>query len=306
MRKYGDPAKVDAVLERVRMELAVYEASPTGSIPLRPELAALRQRLYKLDNKVKHEFKRDAEAPLRHCVHSLVEKTWQELQPAWMADLVQQQQQLLLPAAGLQLPLPPMPLPLPAMSATVSNRQQQLPPLSLPLFSAGVAEPVRTGGPQDMRTGSAAPAAGGVGNSAPLTLATLLAESLPLPPGLLLPMPALPLLPPLPQPLQPPPLLLVGAGPATQQAQHQQLPAQAQQAQQQGQAQQATAQAEPSSPEACSMLRPAAQPPRAPLPPSMLGLPHALAAGPAASLRVPAPPLPGPLTAVAKGGVSPC
>ena len=30
MRKYGDPAKVDAVLERVRMELAVYEASPTG------------------------------------------------------------------------------------------------------------------------------------------------------------------------------------------------------------------------------------------------------------------------------------
>jgi hypothetical protein len=30
MRKYGDPAKVEAVLERVRMELAVYEASPTG------------------------------------------------------------------------------------------------------------------------------------------------------------------------------------------------------------------------------------------------------------------------------------
>ena len=30
MRKYGDPKKVDAVLERVRMELAVYEASPTG------------------------------------------------------------------------------------------------------------------------------------------------------------------------------------------------------------------------------------------------------------------------------------
>ena len=120
MRKFGDPAKVEAVLERVRMELAVYEASPTGacrgavcavvmdgwgeggeesscacgggqrhvltaaaasrprtntlphpaprhchrlptpagSIPLRPELAALRQRLYKLDNKVKHEFKR--------------------------------------------------------------------------------------------------------------------------------------------------------------------------------------------------------------------------------------------------------
>lgn len=33
---------------------------PAGSIPLRPELAALRQRLYKLDNKVKHDFKRDA------------------------------------------------------------------------------------------------------------------------------------------------------------------------------------------------------------------------------------------------------
>ncbi|KAI7838067.1 hypothetical protein COHA_008150 [Chlorella ohadii] len=65
MRKYGDPAKVEAVLERVRMELAVYEASPTGSIPLRPELAALRQRLYKLDNKVKHDFKRDAAAPLQ-------------------------------------------------------------------------------------------------------------------------------------------------------------------------------------------------------------------------------------------------
>lgn len=32
MRKYGDPAKVDAVLERVRMELAVYEASPTGEL----------------------------------------------------------------------------------------------------------------------------------------------------------------------------------------------------------------------------------------------------------------------------------
>lgn len=31
MRKYGDPAKVEAVLERVRMELAVYEASPTGA-----------------------------------------------------------------------------------------------------------------------------------------------------------------------------------------------------------------------------------------------------------------------------------
>lgn len=90
MRKYGDPAKVDAVLERVRMELAVYEASPTGSIPLRPELAALRQRLYKLDNKVKHDFKRDAEGPLRQCVQSLVDKTWQELQPSWMSDLAQQ------------------------------------------------------------------------------------------------------------------------------------------------------------------------------------------------------------------------
>ena len=38
-------------------------ALPPGSIPLRPELAALRQRLYKLDNKVKHEFKRDAGEP---------------------------------------------------------------------------------------------------------------------------------------------------------------------------------------------------------------------------------------------------
>ncbi|KAI3437699.1 hypothetical protein D9Q98_000148 [Chlorella vulgaris] len=112
MRKYGDPAKVEAVLERVRMELAVYEASPTGSIPLRPELAALRQRLYKLDNKVKHEFKRDAEAPLRQCVQSLVDKTWQELQPTWMANLAQQ-----APAAPQlnlnvgNMPLPPMPLP---------------------------------------------------------------------------------------------------------------------------------------------------------------------------------------------------
>lgn len=41
--------------------------STAGSIPLRPELAALRQRLYKLDNKVKHDFKRDA-GELRACL----------------------------------------------------------------------------------------------------------------------------------------------------------------------------------------------------------------------------------------------
>lgn len=43
-----------------------------GSIPLRPELAALRQRLYKLDNKVKHEFKRDAGTGAVQCVHGVV------------------------------------------------------------------------------------------------------------------------------------------------------------------------------------------------------------------------------------------
>ncbi|PSC76547.1 RWP-RK transcription factor [Micractinium conductrix] len=127
MRKYGDPAKVDAVLERVRMELAVYEASPTGAIPLRPELAALRQRLYKLDNKVKHEFKRDQEAPLRQCVYSLVEKTWQELQPSWMSDLARQ--------APLLQPLPD--------AATAGAAAA---PAPAPAADAGVAEAATAGG----------------------------------------------------------------------------------------------------------------------------------------------------------------
>lgn len=43
--------------------LLALRCPPAGSIPLRPELAALRQRLYKLDNKVKHDFKRDAGEP---------------------------------------------------------------------------------------------------------------------------------------------------------------------------------------------------------------------------------------------------
>ncbi len=32
-----------------------------------------------------------AEGPLRQCVQSLVDKTWQELQPSWMSDLAAQQ-----------------------------------------------------------------------------------------------------------------------------------------------------------------------------------------------------------------------
>ena len=45
MRKYGDPAKVEAVLERVRMELAVYEASPTGGCCCTHSCGMLRSSL---------------------------------------------------------------------------------------------------------------------------------------------------------------------------------------------------------------------------------------------------------------------
>ncbi len=50
-----------------------------------------------------------AEAPLRQCVHSLVEKTWQELQPSWVTSLARQQ-----PAQPAPMPLP-MLLPMPSM-----------------------------------------------------------------------------------------------------------------------------------------------------------------------------------------------
>jgi hypothetical protein len=202
---------------------------PAGSIPLRPELAALRQRLYKLDNKVKHEFKRDAgtvlrycltccattcrvvawlaaskcmdratlwaglmertcleqavlfltyfvrpppphpllspaEAPLRQCVQSLVEKTWQELQPSWMDDLAQQPVAAALPPSSAEN----TPLGLPGLAA-------------LPVAAVGGGAAVE-GGDSGAGGGGAGGTNGGV-NDATLMLAMLLAQGIAMPAG---------------------------------------------------------------------------------------------------------------------------